>query len=1012
MKTPTKVTHPDWYWRKGKAQGSRPGIPGIAHQAATEAITMLENNQTLPLASGTKISVFGRVQLDYFYVGYGSGGDIRAEMRIGLLDALRNSKTHNAVINEDLAKVYESWVADNPPSHGGWGTWPTHHPEMPLSADVVTNAAQNSDVAVVILGRSAGEDRETTLTAGSWYLTQAEENMLDLVTKAFDKVVVLINSGNIIDMTWTEKYNIGALLYVWQGGMCAGLAIADILMGKQSPSGRLHATIAKKYEDYPGHQQFGKANNAVFVNYVEDIFVGYRYFETFAPSTVMYPFGYGLGYATFDTEVCNTTEQGGQIHVTVKVTNTSTHFSGKDVVQVYHGAPQAALDQPVKRLIAYTKTNNLKPQESEVITLCFDIAQMAAYDDTGATGYCNAWVLAQGDYPIYVGKNVAESKVIYNYLQIATQVTEQLEESAAIYPPENAFARYAIAKDAAGNPVSGADALFALDTNTHMTPTRTIDLAAEIQKEIALHTPNFPYQKSPLVGEKAPIQLLDVCMGNHSMEDFIAQMTVEELAELTRGGGPMNHHAGNPGNASTFAGHNSRLEDFFGIPPVSTNDGPSGIRMRGKASLCPIGTALACTWNDDLIEALYAGIGQEMLHNGSDLLLAPGLNLQRNPLNGRNFEYFSEDPLLNGNMAASMCRGIQSQGVGATPKHFVANNQETNRSRGDSRVSERALRELYLRGFENVVKTTNVPAIMTSYNIVNSVWAPYAFQLQHRILRRQWGFNGIVMTDWWLRLDDETSHGFYDPDFDPGTGDARLGGNAYRVRGRVDLLMPGDQWQGVIPERKQENGYNWTETNPATAVHAGLLSIGELQAAAMNVLNFAAISARFRIDNDLELHTYDIGPRIFQVQQTKQPYNFATDQELSVYNMPAGGAAATSQPKRVVEFSNSGMTTVPISIGQVCVLDITETGRYNVRAHYASGAEEVAQLSLSLLLNESDTPVVSFMMRPTGSETEWSLTASQTFNVRRGLHRLILQHSGGFDLDYLEFEFLGRSSGV
>ncbi|MCL2285242.1 MAG: carbohydrate-binding protein, partial [Firmicutes bacterium] len=385
-------------------------------------------------------------------------------------------------------------------------------------------------------------------------------------------------------------------------------------------------------------------------------------------------------------------------------------------------------------------------------------------------------------------------------------------------------------------------------------------------KEITENTPNLPYRETPLEGEKASVQLLDVCLGKATLENFIAQMTIDELAELCRGGGPMGHPAGNPGNAAVFAGHNQRLREFFGIPAVSTNDGPSGLRISGMATLCPIGTALACTWNDELVEDLYAGIGREMLRNGVDLLLAPGLNLQRNPLNGRNFEYFSEDPLLNGNMAASMCRGIQSEGVAPTPKHFVANNQETNRARGDSRVSERALRELYLRGFENIVKTAGVPTLMSSYNMVNGVWCPYSFQLQHRILRRQWGFDGLVMTDWWIKRDDETTNAFYDPDFDPGSGEARLGGNAYRVRGRVDLLMPGDQWLGKIPSwNPTDREYDWTETNPATAVRAGLLEIGEIQLVAKNVLKFAMQSARFRIDNGLELHDYGKPAKMFEV---------------------------------------------------------------------------------------------------------------------------------------------------
>ena len=925
---PAPVKNPqDWWWRPGKVQSPAPGIIGLARKAATEAITLLENkNHVLPLAKGTNISIFGRIQVDYFFVGYGSGGDIRTPYRIGPLEALRRHP--GITVNQDLSDIYENWSKENPPNHGGWGSWPTNHPEMPLTQDMVQTAANASDVAIVFIGRSAGEDRETTLTPGSWYLTEEEKHMLQLVTTTFDKTVVLINSGNIIDMSWVDDYKIDGLAYVWQGGMCAGAAIADILTGDQSPSGRLHASIANVYENYPGSEQFGQANKAVFVNYVEDIFVGYRYFETFAKNHVKYPFGYGLGYATFNIEETATTFEDGHIKTTVKVTNTSQDFSGKEVVQVYHGAPLGALDQPAKRLIAYAKTNNLAPGESETITLTFPVAQMASYDDSGATGHKSAWVLEAGDYPIYLGKNVAETTTIYTYQLPATTVVEQLEESLAIWPAENAFNRYSINRNSQ-NP----DGTYALDKTTAKTPTRTIDLKAVIEENLTNNTPNLPYAKAELEGEKAPIQLIDVAMGKATMEDFLAQLTIEELAELTRGGGPMGHTAGNPGNAAIYAGHLPRLREFFGIPVVSTNDGPSGIRCAGTSSLCPIGTALACTWNEGIVEALYAGIGREMLKCGVDSLLAPGLNLQRNPLNGRNFEYFSEDPLLNGNMAASMCRGIQSEGVSPTPKHFAANNQETNRARGDSRVSERALRELYLRGFEIVVKTAGVTSVMSSYNMINGVWCPFSYQLQHRILRQQWGYEGIVMTDWWIKHDDDHTNAFYDPDFDTGHGDTRLGGNGYRVRGRVDLLMPGDQWHGTLVGHQAEKGYNWTETNPANAVKAGLLEVGELQIIAKNVLESAMRSARFRIDHGLELYNYGTPANMFTVAQPTQSNPLLTGIALD------GKALANFEPNTpdYVLFTRT-LDTLPT---------VTATGDYAVAIEQPAPGQPVATITVS-----------------------------------------------------------------
>ncbi|MDR1427124.1 MAG: glycoside hydrolase family 3 C-terminal domain-containing protein, partial [Bifidobacteriaceae bacterium] len=800
-----------------------PGVVGLSRRAATEGIVMLKNdNAVLPLDASRTVSVFGRVQVNYFLVGYGSGGDVNYPSSTDLLTGLRRNP--NITVNESLARVYTNWCASNPPNDGSWGNWPTSYPEMPLSDELVEDAAARSDTAVVVIGRSAGEDRESTNTAGSYQLTADERAMLTKVDANFDKIAVLLNVGNLVDLSWLADYpNIDSLLYTWQGGMESGSAVADVLSGDESPSGKLPQTIAKTLADYPSRANFGAS---AYTNYAEDIFVGYRYFETFAPDRVLYPFGYGLTYTTFDIHTNSVTAKDGRIAVDVTVTNTGA-ARAKEVVQVYYGAPQGALGKAAKSLIAYGKTNPLAPGAKEDMTLTFKVDEMASYDDGNYTGHDSAWVLEAGNYPIYVGNSVASSTREGNYGVPALRVTEQLTEAVA---PRAAFNRW--------HASTVGDAI--VRDTTQPVPLQTKDLKAQVAAEMPVKSPDLPYNQ----GDQG-IKLLDVYNGTNTMDAFIAQLTATDLANLVRGAGAMGHSAGIPGNASVYGGSNATLRGY-GIPAMSTTDGPSGIRMSAAATLLPIGTALAATWNAKLVEDLYAGVGAEMVLNGSDALLAPGMNLQRDPLCGRNFEYFSEDPLLTGTMGVATIRGVQSQGVSATPKHFAANNQETARHTNDSRVSERALREIYLKGFEIAIKTAKPQNIMMSYNVVNGSWAHYNYELATTVLRDQWDFDGVVMTDWWI------TRGSC-PDISLNA--TSLTDNACRVRAGVDVLMPGDRE---------------TEGPPDSAVAAGNMGIGEIQRSAKRTLDFALKSARFRQDNNLPLYPYLAPEPQFSVSQPPQ----------------------------------------------------------------------------------------------------------------------------------------------
>lgn len=794
-----------------------PGITEIARQTAEEGIVLLENkDHVLPIQSKEVISVFGRTQVDSFYCGYGSGGYVYPSNKISILDGLR--KNGDIRLNEELAQDYEKWCEENPvdDNNDSWGKWPYYYPERVMDESIVKKAAQESDKAVVVIGRSAGEDRECKLESGSYYLTEEEKRMLSQVNEYFEDVIVVLNIGNIIDMSWVQQYsNIKGILNVWQGGMEMGKAVAKVLSGEVSPSGKLTSTIAKNYDDYPSSENFGAKE---FNEYKEDIYVGYRYFETFADKKdkVMYPFGYGLSYTDFEIETGKITNNGSTIRVPVEVTNTGD-TEGKEVVQIYYGAPQGKLGKAAKSLAAYAKTPSILPGETKELTISFKIDSMASYDDSGVTGHKSAYVLEEGEYPIYVGDSVRDAQVEGIYEQTELEVIEQLEEALA---PVKEFERIKAQEGENGELVETSETV----------STSTINLKERIDHHL-------PQEIEPT--EDQGYKLLDVYQGKRTMEEFIAQLSDEELARITRGAGPMQSSLGTPGNAGVFGGVEKSIRDR-GVVPVSAHDGPSGLRLQqnvDKSSLLPIGSLLACTWNTELVEYLYQLMSREMTKNKVDVLLAPGMNLQRNPLGGRNFEYFSEDPLVTGTMGAAVVRGIQSEGNAACMKHFAANNQETNRKHTDSVVSERALREIYLKGFEIAVKTADPYTMMSGYNKLNGIYCCYNYDLMTTILRNEWEYQGMLMTDWSMVGDSAP--------YNPNVKD-----QAYRIQAQLDLFMPGQGWDDSSTLNALGNG----------------LTRGELQRSVKNILNYVMISPKFARENGLEPKKYEKPASYFEVE--------------------------------------------------------------------------------------------------------------------------------------------------
>ncbi|MBQ5332520.1 MAG: fibronectin type III-like domain-contianing protein, partial [Oscillospiraceae bacterium] len=531
----------------------------------------------------------------------------------------------------------------------------------------------------------------------------------------------------IIDMSFVEKYSPDAVLYIWQGGMVGGLGTADVLTGKVSPSGKLPDTIARSVSDHPSDKYFGD-NERNF--YAEDIYVGYRYFETFAPEKVMYPFGFGLSYTEFEIKPVSSQIYSDKAELTVSVKNIGDR-SGKEVVQLYAGAPQGKLGKPEKVLCGFEKTRLLAPSETQEITFEIKFSDLASYDDSGASGHRFCYVLEKGEYKLFCGTDVRSCVEYLSFDIPETKAVKQLKQAMAPVIP---FKRM--------RPVSENGRLCVKYEDVPLSEINESERRMNsIPKEI------------PYTGDRG-IKLSDVINGKSSLEEFIAQLSDYDLSCIIRGEG-MGSPKVTAGTAAAFGGVSDSLS-AMGIPCGCCSDGPSGMRLDcgTKAFSLPNGTLIASTFNKPLVSELFEYMGREMSANKVDCLLGPGMNIHRHPLNGRNFEYFSEDPYLTGIIAAAELKGLHSEGVTGTIKHFCGNNQETNRHYLDSAVSERALREIYLKGFEIAVSEGGADSIMTSYNSVNGLWSAGNYDLCTTILRNEWGFKGFVMTDWWANINE------------------------------------------------------------------------------------------------------------------------------------------------------------------------------------------------------------------------------------------------------------------
>ncbi len=751
-----------------------------ARKIASQCTVLLENDGTLPLKQAGKIALYGNGARATVQGGSGSG-EVNTRKNVCVEEGLKSAgftvttkewlSRYDDVL-ENAKKEYQAMLdglakKTGLPAMIHTFTHAFEEPDVPeITKDDI--AASDTDIAVYVLSRDSGEGRDRYNKKGDYQLLDSEKSAIETLAKSYAHVIVVLNIGGIIDIkTITEIGGVGSILLMGQLGNIGGEALSDVLLGKETPSGKLSDTWAKNYEDYPSSRTFSHNNgNVNDDDYTDGIFVGYRYFDTFDVEPA-YCFGYGKSYTEFETETVSVEKKDGVVHVAARVKNTGTAYAGKEVVQVYVSAPEGKLQKPYQELAGFAKTRKLMPGEEDTVDIAFTAASLASYDEERA-----AWILEPGDYVVRVGNSSRNTKP-EGILRLAEEiVTEQL-------------ANHMQPKEKIKELVKPETVLKASEAATD----RILTISAkEIQTKTAVYSKieTEPYTTS----ESACITLEDVRSKKHSLEELVAQLTPEELAELCVGRIIRDERGKSIiGAASTTvpgaAGETTAgLLSDRGIRNIVMADGPAGLRLEphfqtdkegtylggwgNMASLpyetpkdkevvdyyqyctaIPIASSLAQTWDLELIRDAGKIVGEEMKELGITLWLAPGMNIHRNPLCGRNFEYYSEDPLLSGRCAAADTLGVQSYpGVGTTIKHFVVNNQEDNRMYANVHVSERALREIYLKGFEIAVKESQPMSIMTSYNLANGTHTANSRELIMSIARDEWGFNGVVMTDW------------------------------------------------------------------------------------------------------------------------------------------------------------------------------------------------------------------------------------------------------------------------
>lgn len=741
-----------------------------AREIEAEGIVLVKNDDAgLPLAHGAKISVFGATQLNAAnYLGGGGSGSISTANAVYLLPALR---TQGFQLNEPLVNTYQTWwdgggrnadyrPKDETPTEGEYTSTAVAHAEMEVTDEMITGAKAFSDTAVIVIGRSGSEGLD--LGTADIGLYPGEVAMIDKVAKSFNRVIVLFNICTTIEMGILEQYpSIKSAAIIWAPGEVGMTSVAQMLDGTVNPSGKLADTVAYSIFDHPSTANFGDivkpqtaeeyvavtpgyygSGDKYYVQYEEDIYVGYRYFETpefKALGKVQYEFGYGLSYTTFDVKLADFIANEETITVVAQVTNTGA-VAGKEVVQAYYGAPDGELEKPGKELVAYGKTSLLAPGASQFVKLEFNTDEMASYSEARA-----AYILEAGNYNIYLGTSVKKVDLAGVYKLASMKINKYDAETGAeiknLFPDaqggitllskKNIEATYPTAPargvrhvPGSGWSATGANAITSSNTGGRFTLPGV--MPALVNNTIQLGT-------KPL----AAIQLKEVYADPSKMDAFLAQFTDEELITMQANGG-----------FKTIG--IARL----GIPATNSQDGPACVKAVSRSgqtngTAFPIGTAVACTWNQQLAYDMGVIAGKEAAALNVHSWYAPGADAHRNPMGGRNFEYFSEDPMLGGTIMASMVMGAQSEGLTPTIKHYAINDQEANRCGVETYLSERAFREIYLKQFEYSIKIGGL-GIMASFSRIGTTWCGASSALLNDLTRTEWGFKGFVLSDAWI----------------------------------------------------------------------------------------------------------------------------------------------------------------------------------------------------------------------------------------------------------------------
>jgi len=788
---------------------------------AGECMVLLKNENVLPLEKNISIALYGNGARNTIKGGTGSGdvntrsntnvetGLAEAGLKITTKDWIdRNEAAYNNAKNEYLAKVNEeAQKAGKNPIFIMFD-----HPfEAPDIVEVTDEDIKNSnaDVAVFVIARNSGEGADRKNVKGDYQLTENEVKNLKKLGESYKKVVAVLNIGGLLQIADLKNIEgVNAILLMSQLGNLGGKALGDILLGDATPSGHLSDTWAKDYMDYPSSAEFSFNNGDVNDDYYKDgIYVGYRYFDSFNKD-VVYPFGYGLSYTNFAIKTTDVKQEKDKLKVTVSVKNTGSKYSGKEVVQIYVSAPDGKLHKPYQELKAFAKTKELKAGEEQLLTIDVPLATLHSYDEATAS-----YVIEAGNYIVRVGNN-AKDTVPAAVLKFEEDfITEKCTNILKLDCELKEIAPCCSCKESKlEEDAKAAEFMITVDLLKLCTKTNTYAGAhAEMKTD-----------------KKEVLTIEDVKNGKCTLEELVAQLTVEEMAEMCVG--VFNHGLRDSivGAASSCvpgaAGETpSILAESRKIKKLILADGPAGLRLYphfktdkdGKllpggeifgdsvapfenvpegaidyyqyCTAIPIGWALAQSWNCDLVAEIGEMVGGEMELFGVDLWLAPAQNIHRNPLCGRNFEYYSEDPLLTGKISAAMTNGVQKvHGCGTTIKHFAANNQEENRYFVNAHVSERALREIYLKGFEIAVKESQPLSIMTSYNLLNGIHTANQYDLCQKALRDEWGFDGVVMTDWFTSQDVPGMTGKYKKIYP-------ISASTGCIKAGNDLQMPGCQ---------------------------------------------------------------------------------------------------------------------------------------------------------------------------------------------------------------------------